>query len=220
MGFSVPSPTGSISGVIKDPSGATLPGVRITLLSDSTRAQRLALSDANGAFQFQQLEPANWSLSAEGPGFKRVTIPSVIVHVNQTTHVEMVLQVGDVSEVIEVAAVTPLLETNKSTLSTVVDSRTIDSLPLNARQFLDLALLTPGSVPAGPGTQGSGFNSAGARSQSNVYLLDGISNMDTQQNGPLNSFRITGAVQEFAVQTSVSLPEFGRGSGGQVNIVT
>jgi hypothetical protein len=220
LGFSFRSPTGSISGLIKDPSGAHLPGVRITLVNASTRAQRTVRSDASGAFQLVLLEPSNWSLTAEAPGFKRATIPSVIVQVDQVTHLEMVLQLGDVSEVIEVTAVTPLLENDKSTLSTVVDSRAIDGLPLNARQFLDLALLTPGTVPAAPGTQGGGFNSAGARSQSNVYLLDGISNMDTQQNAPLNSFRITDAVQEFAVQTSVPLPEFGRGSGGQVNIVT
>ncbi len=219
-GFTFRSPTGSISGVIKDPSGAPLARVPVKLLSAATRAQKTALSDADGAFQFMQIEPARWSLSAEAPGFKRVTIPSVIVQVDQETHVEVTMQLGDVSEIIEVDGVAPLLETEKSTLSSVVDSRTIDGLPLNARQFLDLALLTPGTVPAAPGTQGSGFSSAGARSQSNVYLLDGISNMDTQQNGPLNSFRITDAVQEFAVQTSVPLPEFGRGSGGQVNIVT
>src|SRR5258706_7692063 len=220
LGFSFRSPTGSISGVIKDPSGAPLSGVAVKLLSTTTHALRTTVSDANGAFQFVQLQPGNWSLSAEAPGFKCVAIPAVIVQVDQVTRVEMLMQLGNVAETIEVSAITPLIETGKSTLSTVVDSRAIYSLPLNARQFLDLALLTPGTVPAGPGTQGSGFNSAGAPSQSNVYLLDGISNTDTQQNGPLNSFRITDAVQEFAVQTSVPLPEFGRGSGGQVNIVT
>lgn len=220
MGFSFRSPTGSISGVIKDQSGAPVPGVPIKLLNPATRTHRTTLADANGTFQFVQLEPGNWPLSAEAPGFKRITIPAVIVQVDQVTHIEITMQVGDVSEVIEVAAVSPLLEPDKSTLSSVIDGRTITGLPLNARQFLDLAVLTPGTVPAAPGTQGSGFNAAGARSQSNVYLLDGVSNMDTQQNGPLNSFRVTGAVQEFAVQTSVPLPEFGRGSGGQVNIVT
>ena len=118
------------------------------------------------------------------------------------------------------AAVSPLLEMDRVSLGSVTDSRTIGSVPLNGRQFLDLALFTPGIVAAAPGTQGSGFNAAGMRSQSNVYLLDGVSNQDTQTNGPLNLFRITDAVQEFAVQTSVPLPEFGRGTGGQVNIVT
>ena len=220
LGFSRPSPTGSIRGMIKDPTGAPLPGVGVTLVSAATRAQRTTLSDAGGTFQFIQLEPANWALSAEAPGFKRTSIQSVAVQVNHVTHVELVMQLGEVSEIIGVAAIVPLLEPDRSTLGTVVDSRAIAGLPLNARQFLDLALLTPGTVPAAFGTQGSGFNAAGARSQSNIYLLDGISNMDTQQNGPLNSFRITDAVQEFSVQTSVPLPEFGRGSGGQVNIVT
>lgn len=220
MGFGLASPTGGISGVIRDQLGAALPGVRITLLNASTAAHRTSTTDANGVFHFAQLEPANWALSAGAAGFKRVTIAAIIVQVNQVTRVQLVMQLGDVSEVIEVTAVTPLLEPGKSTLSAVVEKGTIDGLPLNGRQFLDLALLTPGTVPAAPGTQGSGFNAAGARSQSNVFLLDGISNMDTQQNGPLNSFRVTEAVQEFAVQTSVPLPEFGRGSGGQVNIVT
>lgn len=220
LGFSLRSPTGRISGVIKDPSHAPLPGVPVKLVNAATRAQRTALSDANGAFQFVQLAPGNWSLSAEASGFKRITIPAVAVQIDQLTHLEITMQLGDVSESIEVVAATPLLENEKSTLGAYIDSRTIDSLPLNARQFLDLALLTPGAVPAAPGTQGSGFNSAGARSQSNVYLLDGISNIDTQQNGPLNSFRLTDAIQEFAVQTSVPLPEFGRGTGGQVDIVT
>src|SRR5436309_8567600 len=93
-------------------------------------------------------------------------------------------------------------------------------MPLNARQYLDLALLTPGVLPAATGTQGGGFNVAGARSQSNIFLVDGVSNIDTQINSPLNNFRVTDAVQEFAVQTSVATAEFGRGTGGQINIVT
>ena len=217
LGFSTRSPAGSISGVIRDPSGAPFPGVRITLLSAATRARRTANSDASGAFQFSQLEPAAWSLSAEATGFKRAEIHSVIVQVDQETHVDLMMQLGAMSEVVDVTAADRAFAHDTSV---VIDRRTIDSLPLNARQFLDLALMTPGTVPAAPGTQAGGFNAAGARSQSNVYLLDGVSNLDTQQNGPLNAFRITDAVQEFAVHTSVPLPEFGRGSGAQVNIVT
>ncbi len=108
----------------------------------------------------------------------------------------------------------------RSTLSSVVDTRTITSMPLNARQYLDLALLTPGAIPSQPGQQGGGFNMAGARSQSNLFLLDGVTNMDTQINSAIGNFRITDAVQEFAVQTSVPTAEFGRGQGAQVNIVT
>ena len=102
----------------------------------------------------------------------------------------------------------------------MVDTRTIANMPLNARQYLDLALLTPGAMPSQPGQQGGGFNVPGARSQSNLFLLDGVSNMDTQIGSALGNFRITDAVQEFAVQTSVPTAEFGRGHGAQVSIVT
>src|SRR4029077_11929347 len=117
-------------------------------------------------------------------------------------------------------AATPLLEADRSTLSNVIESQVISNMPLNARQYLDLALLTPGVLPSSPGTQGGGFNVSGARSQSNIFLLDGVSNIDTQVNSALGNFRITDAVQEFAVQTSGATAEFGRGTGGQVNIVT
>src|SRR5436190_1700559 len=93
-------------------------------------------------------------------------------------------------------------------------------MPLNGRQYLDLAMLAPGVLPAAPGTQGNGFSAAGIRSQSNVYLLDGVSNIDTQTNQPLNLFRISDAVEEFSVQTVTPPAEFGRGAGAQVNVVT
>jgi hypothetical protein len=216
----VASPTGSVAGLIRDLSGAPVPGVHVILLNGKTNAQRLAVSDSSGVFQFLQIEPASWSLTAEAQGFKRTIVQQTLVQVDQVTRVEIVLELGERSEIVEVRAVAPLLESDKPTLSSVVDNRVIAGVPLNARQFLDLALLTPGVVPAAPGTQGNGFNTAGSRSQSNVYLLDGISNQDTQTNEALNLFRITDAVQEFAVQTSVPPPEYGRGSGGQVNIVT
>src|SRR5436190_23736437 len=93
-------------------------------------------------------------------------------------------------------------------------------MPLNGRQYLDLAMLAPGVLPAAPGTQGNGFSAAGIRSQSNVYLLDGISNIDTQTNQPLNLFRITDAVREFDVASTSRPADSGRGSGAQVNVVT
>jgi hypothetical protein len=207
------SPTGVIIGSIKDQSGAAISGAQITLVRTDTNTRLTAKTDANGAYQFPQLAPANYALTVEASGFKKVTVGTVVVQVDQITRVDLALEVGAVTELVEVQGATPILETDKNTLSSVVDSRTISNMPLNARQFLDLAVLTPGVLPAATGTQGGGFNVAGARSQSNVFLVDGVSNTDTQINSPLNNFRITDAVQEFAVQTSVSQAEFGRGSG-------
>ena len=215
------SPTGSIAGSVKDPSGAAITGARLTLTNLATNAKMEAVSDTNGSFQFLQLAPADYSLVVESQGFKKVTERRILVQVDQITHVDVPLEIGSVAQVVEVtSAATPLLETDRSTLSNVVDSQVISNMPLNARQYLDLALLTPGVLPSATGTQGGGFNVAGARSQSNVFLLDGVSNIDTQVNSALGNFRITDAVQEFAVQTSVATAEFGRGTGGQVSIVT
>jgi len=215
------SPTGSINGFVKDQSGAMISGGKLTLTNMSTNAKLEAESDSNGGFQFLQLAPAMYSLRVEAAGFKKVVIDNIVVQVDQITHLEPSLQVGSVAETIEVSGgAIPLLESDRSTLSNVVDSQVISNMPLNARQYLDLALLTPGVLPSAAGTQGGGFNVAGARSQSNVFLLDGVSNIDTQVNSALGNFRITDGVQEFAVQTSVATAEFGRGTGGQVSIVT
>jgi hypothetical protein len=214
------SPVGSVAGVVKDASGAVVPQVKLTLTSTATNSHLTVLTNPEGEFQFLQLPPATYKLTAEASGFKKETVASVLVQVDQITHVDLTLEVGNVTETVQVEAASPILETDKTTLSSVVDSTNIANLPLNGRQSLDLALITPGVVPTAAGTQVLSFNVAGARSQSNIYLLDGVSNMDTQVNSNLNNFRISDAVQEFGVQTSVSTAEFGRGTGGQVSVVT
>jgi hypothetical protein len=214
------SPVGSIAGIVKDTSGGMIPAVKLTLTSTATNAQLTTTTNTSGEFQFLQLAPASYSLVAESAGFKRAMVASVLVQVDQVTHVDLTLEVGSVSDSVQVEAAAPLLESDKSTISSVIDTHTIANMPMNARQYLDLALLTPGAVPSQPGQQGGGFNVAGARSQSNNFLLDGVSNIDTQIGSPLGNFRITDAVQEFAVQTSVPTAEFGRGHGAQVSIVT
>src|SRR5881396_697452 len=157
------SPVGSVSGSVKDSTGAMMPGVKLTLINSATNAQLAGSTNSNGEFQFLQLAPAPYALVAENAGFKKTTVSSIVVQVDQVTHVEIVLEVGNVAESVQVEASAPLLENDKSTISSVVDTRTIASMPLNARQYLDLALLTPGAVPSQPGQQGGGFNMAGAR---------------------------------------------------------
>ncbi|HYL38266.1 MAG TPA: carboxypeptidase regulatory-like domain-containing protein [Bryobacteraceae bacterium] len=219
-GWLFASPVGIVSGFVKDATGALVPGVKVTLTNTATNAKLDTTTNASGEFQFLQLAPATYSLAAEAQGFKKISVPSVLVQVDQITHLELTLEVGSLTESVQVEGVAPLLENDKSTLSSVVNSHDISNMPLNARQVLDLALVTPGAVPTGAGTQGLGFNVSGARAQSNVFMWDGVSNMDTQINSPLNAFRITDAVQEFSVQTSVASAEFGRGTGGEVDVVT
>ena len=163
FGGSLPaSPVGSVAGTVKDPSGAFVPGVKVTLTNTSTNAKLETTTNANGEFQFLQLAPATYSLVAETQGFRQISVPSVLVQVDQITHVDLSLEVGKVTESVQVAAVAPLLENDKSTLSSVVNSQDIANMPLNARQVLDLALVTPGVVPTAAGTQVQSFNVAGA----------------------------------------------------------
>jgi len=214
------SPVGSIAGTVKDASGALIPAVKLTLTNTGTNATQTVATNAQGEFQFPELPPANYTLVVEASGFKKLSMSAVVVQVDQITHLELAMEVGAVTESVQVEAVAPLLENDKSTLSSVIDQRNIMDMPLNGRQALDLALVTPGVLPTARGTQVFSFNVAGARAQSNIYLWDGVSNMDTQVNGNLNNFRVGDALEEFSVQTSVASAEFGRGQGGQVNMVT
>ncbi len=111
------SPTGSIAGFVKDQSGAPVSGAELTLTSLATNAKTEAVSDGNGSFQFLQLTPAEYSLVLQVPGFKKVAEQHILVQVDQITHVDLTLQVGSVLEVVEVNSATPLLETDRSTLS-------------------------------------------------------------------------------------------------------
>lgn len=207
------------SGVVRDSSGAVISGAKITLTRVSTNAVLTRVSDGGGTFQFLELAPDTYVLAVEAAGFKRTTLSQIVIQVDQAAKLDVVLQPGDISEVVTVSAGAPLIDTEQNTLSNVVDTQTISTMPLNSRNFLDLALLTPGASPSAGGSQVTGFNVAGARTQSNDYLIDGISNMDTQVNGGISSFRINDAVQEFSVQTSVPTAEFGRGEGAQINAV-
>src|SRR5690349_6007432 len=109
------SPVGSVAGSVKDTSGAMMAGVKLTLVNSATNAQLVTRSNANGEFQFLQLAPSTYSLAAENPGFRKTEITSVLVQVDQVTHVDIVLEVGNVTESVQVEAVAPLLETDKST---------------------------------------------------------------------------------------------------------
>jgi hypothetical protein len=214
------APAGAVRGTVHDPDGAVATRAAVEIACASSGLRRSAGLHADGVFEFLNVAPGSCAISVEAPGFKRVSVPDVTVTVDRVTRLEIRLEVGERTDTIQVVSGAGLPEIDSPATTTVIHSRAIAEMPLNGRQYLDLAVLAAGAVPAAPGTQGSGFSVGGIRSQSNVYLLDGISNVDTQTNQPLNLFRIAEAVQEFAVQTSLSTPEFGRGSGAQVNVVT
>ena len=218
-GVAFAAPSGGGSGVVKDVSGAVVPNVQLTLIRMKTNEHLSVVTRSDGSFDFPNLAPDEYQLVAEAPGFKRATLDHIVVQVDQVARMDLLLQTGDITQTVEVQAAAPLIETESNTLTNVIDERAIQSMPLNSRNFTELALLTPGATPSAPGSQVTGFNVAGARTQSNFFLLDGIANMDIQINSSITTFRINDAVQEFSVQTSVPTAEFGRGMGAEVNAV-
>jgi hypothetical protein len=215
------APSGSVRGYVQDASGARVVGASLALTGIETNHTRRARSDALGYFQFPELGPGRYQLTVEAEGFRRTTLREITVLVDQIVSLEVGLELGQVTEVVEVtAAISAVIEPEKVATGVAFDSALVKHLPTAARQLLDLAVLTPGVTLQAPGTLTGGFSAAGQRTQSNQFLLDGIYNMDPQVNGPLNSFRITDAVQEFSVTTTAASAELGRASGAQVNIIT
>lgn len=218
-------PTGSIAGTVYDPSQATVAGAQLILKDAATGTSRATTASTAGSYEFLELRPGTYDLAVEAQGFRRTVERNIVVNVGLVVRLNVTLELGDVRETVEVTAQTPLIEPDKTSINTAVNVRAMQNLPLQDRQFLNLALTVPGTVPGAPGTRigptsVETFTVAGMRSQSNNYTLDGISNNDPVVDGPLNLFRLSDAVQEFNVETSIASAEVGRNTGAQVSIIT
>jgi Carboxypeptidase regulatory-like domain len=218
--------TGSIVGTVKDPSGAVVGNAKISV-TDVERAQTFNTTTNNdGEYVASPLRVGRYTVTAEAGGFKKAVSTPVDLDVQQRIAINITLQVGQISESVEVTSAAPLLETETSELGQVVDSHRAANLPLNGRNFAQLALLSTGTAPSEPGARDEksfGFSANGARSLQNNFLLDGV---DNNSNLPdlLNETNFViqppiDALQEFKVQTNAYSAEFGRGNGAIINAV-
>ncbi len=216
--------TGSIAGTVKDQTGAIVARAHVTV-TDLDRGNRVeTVTNDSGAYVASPLRVGRYTVTVEHPGFKRAVSVPVDLDVQQRIAVDVTLQVGQISESIEVTGAAPLLETETSELGQVVDHTRVANLPLNGRNFAQLALLTAGTAPSEPGARdegGFGFSANGARSLQNNFLLDGV---DNNSNLPdlLNETNYViqpsvEALEEFKVQTNAYSAEFGRGNGAIIN---
>ena len=205
-----------------DASHQALSGAGVTLTDEATNKKREALTDARGQFAISLVPPGAYRLEVERDGYRK-HVQWLALAVDQELRVEVPLLAGNRTETIEVTAARAMVRTDSAALGAVIENRNITGLPLDGRNFYELALLIPGAAPAAPGSAGSArgdlaLNINGAREDSNNFLLDGIYNGDPK----LNTFGVTppvDAIQEFEVLTSVYDASFGRNSGGQVNVV-
>ena len=221
--------TGTIAGRILDSNSGVLPGVTVTARQIETGVQRTTTSDAQGRYTIAALPPGRYELRAELAGFRPLVRSGVTLTIAQSAVVDLTMTVGGVSEQVTVVGEASTVNTRTGELSYLVDERTIDELPLNGRNYTDLALLQP-SVVAYPHRDGGsvvahglGMSVNGQDPRSNVYLLDGTL-LNDMTNGPAGSAAGTAlgteTVQEFRVETNAYSAEFGRMSGGQINVLT
>jgi hypothetical protein len=219
---------GTITGEVKDSTGAVVPGVTVTVTNKATNAARTTITNAVGLFDFPALPPGNYAVKTELEGFKTVT-RDVELQVQQTARVDFAMELGTISEMATVTGVSPLVETTNATIGTVIENRRIAELPLNGRNYLDLVKLVPnvsaefaGAGQAGSRQGGTRANQqlsvSGQRREFNYFTLDGVDNTDVNFNTYIFLPSVD-ALEEFKVQTGVYSAEFGR-EASQVNVVT
>jgi hypothetical protein len=213
----------SILGSVRDASGAVVPGAEVQVRNLETGWTRVSVTNDSGNYSIPQLPVGPYRVTAALTGFKTAVVDSVRVEVNQRARVDLELQVGSIGESIEVRGDAALLDTDSSAGGQVIDERQVEELPLNGRNFLQLALLVPGTVE-GEGTRqedrtGVGVSVNGLRTAENSYAVDGV-----DANDNLNNFFTlrpnVDAIREFKVLTNLYDAEFGRTAGAQVSMVT
>src|SRR5499426_37299 len=216
------TPTATVTGQARDASGAAIPGVRVSARNVQTNIERSAVTSESGDYTIPLLNIGEYRVSVEKQGFKKAVQTGLTLQVDQKARLDFTLEVGQVSESVEIAAVTSLIQTDSASVGTVIDNRRVLELPLNSREFYTLALAAPRVLPPAQGSTLSfrgGFNVAGSSEVSNNFTLNGIDNNDTAINGP--SFRPSiDAIQEFKLLSGTYSAEYGRNSGGQVVINT
>jgi hypothetical protein len=219
---------GSVFGLVSDPTGAVVPGVQVTLTSLGTGVKQASETDASGRYEFTRVAPGDYRIDAEKAGFKRFTREPVTIEVQQAFEVDITMQLGEVSQRVEVKAATPLLQPETASLGQVVTERPATELPLNGRNVFNLLELAPSVVPQGQSTGTPvGTNPFG---WGNYQINGSFGNQSAEylDGQPLNIGYINlpvliptqDSVQEFKVQTNNLGPEWGKFAGGVMNLST
>ena len=218
--------TAQISGFVKDATGASIPGAKVTLTHETTRTERAVETNESGYYVVAALTPGFYTVAAEAEGFKRTVKTGNKLDAAIATQVEITLEVGGVTETVEVSANAVQLQSETATVGRLVDSTQIENITLNGRNPLFLAMLKPGVSRNGSlagfsfGLTNGGFAINGARSQDSVIQQDGAINVRTRANGTSVGVPDVETVQEIQVLTANFNAEYGRTNGGMIRMVT
>ena len=214
---------GSFSGTVTDPTEAVIPGAQVTASEQDKGFARSAVTEPDGSYKIPLLPPGRYKLTVEKPDFETAVRGPLVLTVNEHPRVDFQMQVGAQTATVTVEAGTLAVQTETSSVGTTIEQAKVAQVPLNGRNFLELALLAPGVYPGTPGTRisdrGGALNVNGMRDSMNSYWLDG---MDDTSIG-VGQFTVApplDSVQEFRMETGVYEAKFGAHAGAQVNIVT
>jgi hypothetical protein len=212
------SPSASVVGRVTDPTAAIIPGASITVTNLDTNISQRAVSNELGDFTVPYLKPGRYSLEASRAGFRTYRRSEFSLVVDQSLRLDIPLEIGAASESVTVTEAPPTLNTETSARGEVTRNQEIVEMPLDGRNFSDLAYLTGGVIPKGDGGDGQ-YAVNGARADNISFLVDGMNNTQQRNTGPVVNLPIE-SVQEFKMMTSGYSAEFGRFAGGVLSVVT
>jgi Carboxypeptidase regulatory-like domain len=217
--------TGTISGYVKDPSGAVIPGAQVAAVQIERGISTNTVTNAQGFYNFPALEPGTYTITVEKPGFERHIQGGITLTVNQNLRVDAALQLGAVTGSITVTGAVPLVDTTSATISGLVDDRRVVDLPLNGRNIIGLSEIVPGvlsvSAPEDLACARAGptMDVNGGRADMNLFTFDGAYFINPSRNTGMN-YPPPDAIQEFRIQTASFDAEYGHNSGSQVTVVS
>lgn len=227
------STTGNITGTVRDPQGAAVPKAEVTITDEKTGATRTITATEDGFYNATSLPAGIYTVSTSPSGFKKTLTTGVELHVNENKTVNLELQVGQVTETVTVTSEAAPVELRSGEVSSLISEKQVTELPLNGRNYAQLALMVPGVSPvtqSGAGgafvTRGTGLDSGvdmsvnGNQSNSNLWTVDGVNNMDVGSNRTLLVFPSVDSIQEFRVERNSFSAEFGQAQGAVVNLIT
>jgi hypothetical protein len=220
--------TSSISGTVSDPSGAVVPNAQVTIHSLATGTDRVVRTDSAGLYIVPSLQPGDYRIQATASGFSIYTVPKVTLEVDQAVTQNMRLAVSTAGETIQVSDTAAQIEAQTITVGQVIDKASVQDLPLNGRHFLDLTVLTPGSVVADTagnlvvplrGLGANAFMTAGMREDSINFQINAINLNDISQN-QITFQPSVSTTSQFKVDNSTFSAEYGRSDGSIVSVAT
>ena len=224
------STVGSISGTVRDPQGAAVPNAEVVITEETTGQTRTVKTGEDGTYSAQSLPVGRYSVSVAPQGFKNTVATGIEVHVSDRVIVDVKLEVGQVSETVNVTGLAQLVETESGRVSSLVSEKQVTELPLNGRNYAALVTLVPGlSAPnegGAFGTRGTGLDSHvdvsvnGNQSNANMWTVDGVNNMDVGSNATLLVFPSIDSIAEFRVERNSFSAEYGQAQGAVINLVT